>query len=51
MIMPAIEGSSADPVITASTPLVKPLISPERSRMTKVAPTKNHGRCLNVSHP
>jgi len=31
--------------------LVKPLISPETSRMTKVEPTKNHGRRLNVSHP
>jgi hypothetical protein len=49
--VPGAEGFLAEPVMAASIPLVTPSTKPEASMMRKVAPTKNHGRRLNVSHP
>jgi hypothetical protein len=42
---------STDPVSPASITLVTAPAAILRSRMTRLKPTKNHGRFLNVSHP
>jgi hypothetical protein len=42
---------SIDPVSPASITLVTAPAAILRSRITRLVPTKNHGRFLNVSHP